>query len=145
SDASLDQSQPLIYASTRPCSSSSPALFDGTFKSKWEVPREMGIKNGGSSDRKSNFSEQPSTDPSLALNGKSMVGFQFRDSGVSCNEGHLIEECAVVISTAALMRIRPKLGATVEEDSRVPIDFDFRDKEPKFQRACSSSLSDHRA
>lgn len=130
SDAPLDQSSPLIYAPTRPCSSNSPALFDGTFKSKWDFPREMGFKDGGNSDRKSNFNEQPPTDSSLALNGKSMVGFQFRDSGGSCSEGHLMEECAEAISTTAFVRIRPKLGATAEEVPGVPIDPDVSDREP---------------
>lgn len=58
SNAPLDQSLPSKFVATRPCTSISSALFDGTFKSKCEPPREMGYSGGGSSDQNPNCSDR---------------------------------------------------------------------------------------
>nr|POE45788.1 uncharacterized protein CFP56_42917 [Quercus suber] len=94
-DALSDKISPLNHASTRPCSLSSPVPFNGTFKTKWDKSREMGIKDGGSSDRNSKCSEQLSTGPNLAIDGNLVMDPQVSYPRAYGSENHIVEECAI--------------------------------------------------
>lgn len=140
--APTDQSSPLNHTSIHPCSSSSPASFDGTFKSNWEAPREMGNKGGGCSDRNPRISEQLSFGSSLALDGNPMVALQVSYSRALGSESRFMEECAAAISFTNLVRIRPKPGAIEEEDPRAPTGLDIRDGIQEPHHVCSGSPTD---
>lgn len=116
SNAPSDKSMPLNHASSCPCSSGSSVLFDGTFKTKWDKSREMGIKDGGNSDKNLNCSEQLLTRPSLVIDGNPVVDPQISYPRASGSDSCTVEECAASISSTALMRIRPKSEAIGEEN-----------------------------
>lgn len=137
-----DQSSPLKHSSSRPCSSSSPVPFNGTFMSKWEAPREMGNNGGGSSDRNPKIRDQFSTGSNLALDGNPVVDVHTKFSRASESEGRSMEECAAAISSAALVRIRPKPGAVEEVDPVAPTDLDVWDGDQELRHVCSGPPSD---
>ena len=101
------QSPPPKFTATCPCTSSSPAPFDGSFKSKYDPPRDdSGVQR-------------------LAHDGKPVVDSRINQPRLSGCEGRMVEECATAISNAVLMRIRPKVGADEEEASKMPTDLEL--------------------
>ena len=102
----------------------------------------MGNNGGGSSDRNPKIRDQFSTGSNLALDGNPVVDVHTKFSRASESEGRSMEECAAAISSAALVRIRPKPGAVEEVDPVAPIDLDVWDGDQELRHVYSGPPSD---
>ena len=110
-DVPSDQSPSPIFSAIRPCTSSSTP-FDGSFKSKSDIPRDdSGVQQ-------------------LVHDGKLVVVSHSNQPRAPRSESRTVEECAAAISNAALMRIRPMAGADGKEVSKMPSALELHQDRP---------------
>lgn len=116
----------------------------------------MGFRGGGSNYRNSKLSDKGDSSrksleahsspdgiqlqdrsdftfgPSLALDGKSVVDVQVRQSRNKGEQGRSVEECAIAVTKTALVRIRPNPRAFGKEVFGALIDLGTNDREQEY-------------